>query len=425
MMQPFKTLFRSFFILILPMYSIFFVACEEEPSGIGIDLKLPDQRLDVFFSDTNKIQAYTFTQDSIRSDEPIYSLLGTINDPVFGTADPSFILHILLSEKLYPGENVKVDSLIFIIKPYSFYGDETSEFTLNIYQSLTRIYQDSMYYSNMDVSDSIGINPVGTTNYLPGDSIIMAYLDPTFGEWLLSDTSALVSQSAFQDHFNGFYLTANEFFGGTGAITNMDMISAVTRVSLYYSNSEEDSLFYEFDINSSTAKINLFDHDLSTADDAFKINHLNDNIEDTVSYIQGIGGVYTKLTFPFCETWKDSMPLAVNQAEIILSLYDTSSIQEFLPANEYDLLVKDEEGQFVRIFDNFLGASYFGGVLDDGEIRFNIATHLQDYLEDKNDQNEFYLFVKSQAFTPNRSILTSSLNSKNLKFKFTYTRLSE
>ena len=119
------------------------------------------------------------------------------------------------------------------------------------------------------------------------------------------------------------------------------------------------------------------------------------------------------------------MPLAVNQAEIILSLYDTASIQELLPAEEYELLVKDEEGQFVRIFDNFLGANYFGGVLDDGEIRFNIATHLQDYLEGKNDQNEFYFFVRSQAFTSNRGILTSSLNSKNLKFKFTYTRLSE
>ena len=121
MTQTFKTLFRSFFILILPLYSLFFVACEEEPSGIGIDLKLPDQRLDVFFSDTNKIQAYTFTQDSIRSDEPIYSLLGTINDPVFGTANASFLTQILLSEKLYPGENVKVDSFLFIIKPFSLF----------------------------------------------------------------------------------------------------------------------------------------------------------------------------------------------------------------------------------------------------------------------------------------------------------------
>ncbi|MDX2444750.1 MAG: DUF4270 family protein [Bacteroidales bacterium] len=425
MIQTNKPYFRAFFLLILPLFFLFFTACEEEPSGIGIDLKLPEQRLNVFFSDTSRFQALTFTQDSVRSDEPAVSLLGSMDDPVFGNSKANILTQIVLSERLYPGENAHVDSLLFIIKPGGFYGDENSEFNLSVFQSKTRVYKDSAYYSNLNVTDSLDINSVGSTTYLPGDSLIKIYLNPTFGDWLISDTSALVSQSAFQDHFNGFYVSAEDYLGGTGAVTYIDLLSAETQIIMYYGNSEEDSLVYPFDINTTSARINLFDHNPSTADEAQKIHHLDDNIEDTISYVQGMAGVYTKLVLPFFETWRDSIPMAVNQAQIIISLYDTSSTQDYLPANEYDLFVKNEDGQLNVIFDNYLGANYFGGTLEDGEISFNIATHLQDYLDGKTDENEFYLFVKSQAYIPNRSILTSSLNSKNLKFRLTYTRYSD
>ncbi len=425
MIQTYKSLYRTFFIIISPLFFLFFVACEEEPSGIGIDLKLPEQRLNVFFTDTSKFEALTYTLDSIRSDDQTYSLLGAIDDPVFGRSDAAFITQIVLSDRFEPGENAKVDSMVFILKPVSFYGDENSEFTINMHQSLIRIYKDSAYYSDMSVADSIGINPVGTASFLPGDTLIKVFIDPSFADWMISDTSALVSQSAFQDHFNGFFISAEDYVGGTGAITSLDVISAETQIIMYYSNSEADSLSYFFDINTSTARINLFDHDQSAADAAYKINHLDDDIEDTVAYVQGIAGVFTKLKLPFFETWKDSMPLAVNQAEIIISLYDTSSTQPLMPAEEYDLYVKDENGNYTLIFDNYLGANYFGGVLEDGEITFNVATHLQDYLDGKTDENEFHLFVKTQAFNPNRTIITSSLNSKNLKFRLTYSRYTQ
>lgn len=425
MIQTYKPFYRALIILIFPLFFLFFVACEEEPSGIGIDLKLPEQRLNVFFSDTSKFEALTYTIDSIRSDDQTYSLIGAIDDPVFGRSYANFITQLVLSERLYPGENAKVDSLVIILKPVSFYGDENSEFTINMHQSLTRIYKDSAYYSDMNVADSIVIDPVGTATFLPGDTLIKVFIDPGFAEWMISDTSALVSQSAFQDHFNGFFISAEDYVGGTGAITSIDLISPETQIILYYNNSAEDSLRYFFDINTSTARINLFEHDQSTADPAFKINHLDDDIEDTVAYVQGIAGVFTKLKLPFFETWKDSMPMAVNQAEIIISLYDTSSTLPLMPAEEYDLYVKDENGNYTLIFDNYLGADYFGGVLKDGEITFNVATHLQDYLAGSTDENEFHLFVKTQAYNPNRTIITSSLNSKNLKFRLTYSRYSE
>ena len=54
MFQTYKPFYRALIILIFPLFFLFFVACEEEPSGIGIDLKLPEQRLNVFFSYTSK-----------------------------------------------------------------------------------------------------------------------------------------------------------------------------------------------------------------------------------------------------------------------------------------------------------------------------------------------------------------------------------
>ena len=419
-----KPFFRFLLLIFFPLFFLFIVACEEEPTDIGINFK-PDSKLNIYFSDTLQVKAFTYSQDSIRADETIYNLLGTVNDPVFGTATASFLTQIRLSDKFYPGANASVDSLILIFETNGLYGDSLTGMNMEVYQSFKTIYLDSMYYSNLNLSDSIGTVPLGVQSYTLVDSVIKVYLDPGFGDWLISDTSALVSQSEFQSHFKGFYVTSEELFVGSGGITIINLLSFGSKLELYYRNSETDSLSFDFEIDTYAAKVNLFEHDYSTADEATKIQHLNDHVEDSVVYVQGMAGTFTKLLIPNLSVWKDSMPLAVNHAEFVINMYDEFSNQVFPSAEEFDMMVKNQDETYERPIDSYFGNEYFGGQLNDSIVKFTITTQIQDYLEDKNENNEFYLFVRHQEYKPNRSIFSSPINSNKLKFRFTYTRIKE
>ncbi len=193
---------------------------------------------------------------------------------------------------------------------------------------------------------------------------------------------------------------------------------------LYYHNDEAADLQFQFVISSSAARVGLFEHDHSTADPSLKINHLDDGVEDTVLYVQGLSGVYSKIEIPYLEAWIDSMPLALNHIELEIPLdYNDPTGTVFPKANYYNLYAKNNEGTFQRILDNFFGQDYFGGYIVDSVVRFRITSHLQDFLEQKIDDAEVNIFVRTPSITPSRTIFTSPLNTNRARLRFTYTRI--
>lgn len=425
----------QFFILFL----FFLGACEKEPSEIGLNFKA-HEKLNIFYSDTLTISAFTYSLDSTRSDETPYSLAGVVDDMVFGTSEATFIAQLRLPEVLYPGENIVVDSVILFLLSDSLYmyGDPLTELNLKVYELEKRLYLDSTYYSNLDVSDSISLDIKGSKNFFATDSIVEIHLDNSLGEKILSDTNALKTQEDFLNLFKGFYIEANDIISGDGVISSFNILDYRSRMLLYFSNSEEDSLSFTFIFNESSVRVNLFEHDKSTADPSYKINHIDDDVQDTVIYIQGMAGVYSKITLPYLKNWVDSMPLAVNKAEFIIPLsIDDPTASNVPPPRNFELLYKDEEGVFNTILDSYYSLDYFGGVLeeDDEFIRFTVTSHVQEYLEElsRGDtlaltslKNEFYLRVQNPSFVSNRIILTSPTNVLNkMRFKLIYTKIED
>lgn len=428
-------LILQFFILLL----FFLVACEKEPSEIGLNFKA-HEKLNIFFSDTLTISALTYSLDSTRSDETPYTLAGVVNDMVFGTSEATFVAQIRLPDALYPGENIVVDSVVLYLLTDSLfmYGDPLTELNLKVYELEKKLYLDSAYYSNLDVSDSISLDVKGSQNYFATDSIVEIHLDNSLGEKIMSDTNALKSQDDFLNHFKGLYINANEIVSGDGVISSFNLLDYRSRMFLYFSNSEEDSLYFTFVFNESSVRVNMFEHDKSTADPAYKINHIDDDVQDTVIYIQGMAGTYSKITLPFLKNWADSMPLAVNKAEFIipLSIDDPADVNAPPPRN-FELLYMDEKGELNTILDSYYTSDYFGGILEEEDefIRFTVTSHVQEYLEElsKGDtlassstKNEFYLRVQNPSFVSNRIILTSPTNVLNkIRFKLIYTKIKD
>ncbi|RLD36374.1 MAG: hypothetical protein DRI74_09140, partial [Bacteroidetes bacterium] len=148
------------------------VSCDK-PGDIGEDLVvLDDNKLNVTFTDTLTINAYSVIVDSVTTNKLKYNLLGSYYDGVFGTTTASIYTQMRLSDNNVDfGANAVCDSVILSLDYYGFYGDTASEQTLRAYEVDEKMYPDSLYFSN----DTLSVMPVEIGNqkvvFNPKDSV--------------------------------------------------------------------------------------------------------------------------------------------------------------------------------------------------------------------------------------------------------------
>ncbi len=167
----------------------------------------------------------------------------------------------------------------------------------------------------------------------------------------------------------------------------------------------------------------MYSHDFNTADPAYRIAHLNDNIEDSVSYIQGLAGAFTKLNFPTLINWRDSLPIAINNAELVVNLStDDPNSAEYTPPDYLDIKILDEDGNFETVYDLALGRNYFGGNLQEGIYTFNISNFVHKYLNEYYHDPTLYIFVYADYYQADRAVLNGYNHSGKVELKMTYTK---
>jgi hypothetical protein len=151
-----------------------------------------------------------------------------------------------------------------------------------------------------------------------GDSMIsIPITNSVFQNKLLNaPDSATGSIGAFITFFKGLYVTAEA--GETGAFFMVNLNDAASRLTMYYRNTEflDSTLQFSYVIQDLANRINLFDYDHSQA--VFYPDLGQTGTADTVYYAQGGGGVMGRLDFGQLHTWRDSMPVSINSAKLIL-----------------------------------------------------------------------------------------------------------
>ncbi|MBA7506241.1 hypothetical protein ES706_04922 [subsurface metagenome] len=383
----------------------------------------PGEKINVKYTDDFTLDAYTYSADSVRSDKMGQALLGSKVDPVFGTSKADFITQARLSEAKDFGTNPVADSLVLFLLTAGFYGDGETDQILEVFELIIDLDEDSSYYSNLSLEGILNETFIGTTTFRPSDTLISVKLNTSIAQKIV-DSINYEHQEEFLEVFKGLYVTS-ENVTERGGIVNLDLLSSDSKLTIYY-HTDTDTISYDFVINESSVRINRFSHDYETADIAYEISHLDDSIHDTVIYTMGMGGVYTLIDLSFLESWRDTMPVAINNAEIIVSLsaYDPFS-EMFPPPEKLELKTMNENNEFILVFDALLGDDYFGGKLDEenGLYHFKITIHLQDFLLGKTDDLTVYLFVGDSNISPCRVVLSNGENSNKIKLKLTYSRL--
>lgn len=436
-------------ILFLAAITLILPSCTKDPGKIGTIIQPGDSWLKVRFTDTTSIAAYSVIDDSVRTDELTRNAIGYVNDPVFGATKASFYTQFVLSTNGHNfGEEPHLDSLVLQLVYSGAYADTNTTLTLHTYQISNipdnKIFKDSAYYnrrtfivgetdfSNFSFqprpNDSVYIDSVA---YPPLIRINLSDLSTELGERLLSADSAtnMVDNEAFLEFFRGLYLTPSAV-SSTGAFAYFNLISGGSKLSIYYSNQNDDSLRYDFIISSSAARFNKYEHDFTNASVDLRQQIVNGDstLGEQNFYIQGYAGVKTVIKLPYPKSWRNLVNVAVNEAKLTLP---GGNFAQFYEAPAQLVLVQRlQDGSYELLPDYNDGVSYFGGTYEAESNRyvFRITKYIQSVISDSTTVNYgLYLLVNAGSINPESFIFNGFKpnvdTADRMKLEILYTDL--
>lgn len=453
-MKYFNKYRRLGFAIFFMLFTLIF-SCKE-PDTIGLEVQPPNDQMNVLFSDTTTVVAYAISEDSVRTDETVYNLLGCYKDPVFGTSSASIFAQLRIPADGFPygvTTGLVADSLILGLA-YSggYYGDIRNPQTVKVYEMDQAVYKDSAYYSNKRIAvkptqiaslyftpkpyDSVTVDKV---KYAPH---LRIKIDLNVASKLLQGASTdYTDNTAFLKFFKGICITtvpvnSNDTylpFVDKGAILYFNLLSSLSRMTLYYRHTAAplDTLKYSFVFNEYSTRINKFNHYhfSDAAPDLRKQVAFHDSTLGKKNvYLQSMAGTKVIIKFPYLKNYVSTGRIAINKAELILRVDDADfSISAFSVPPTLALVKVNQNGNYTYLLDEFEGASYFGGTYNSSkkEYRFTITRHLQNILNHDVADYGLALMVSGGSIQASRVVLlgTQSLASR-LRLNLTYTKIN-
>ncbi|NOZ46259.1 MAG: DUF4270 domain-containing protein [Chlorobi bacterium] len=428
----------SFFLLLT------FIACEKDFHELGNQLQPDSEKFIVAYNDSTQVHAYTISDDSVTVNNQLINLLGSYHDPIFGTTTANIITQFNLAianTNFGNADSLTADSIILHLYYDSYYknfsgiqNDFTTDKSLNQYVNIYELNQgisfDTTYTNDFDVENYYDeADLICRTNLIP-DSLkyINIKLPLSFAEhFLFADTSNLTDNESFYNFFKGLYIKADPVVIG-GTIYYINLSSTSSRLSLYYTDmADTTSKQYSFLTSVETPKINLFNHEYENS----SIKNIDNNIEDTVIYIQAMSGLQSRIEIPGLNSWQDSSDIIINRTELIFTVQEENSYyKEYAVPNRLVLkgINEDDTRQYIPdyIQVNENGSLSYTGESYNSEINgysFNITSYFQKLIRKEITTKGFYLYSYGSATNARRAVLRSGRNSNPITLKITYSKI--
>jgi hypothetical protein len=412
-------------------------SCEEKAMKIGNEILPGNDFVTIKSIDTLRVKSYTMYDDSIRTDSPTRSYLGEIYDPYFGSTTAEFVSQIRLGGS-WDDLPFSVDSVKLFLHGLSRVGSSTMKHYLKISEIAEQIYPDSAYYSNKKViTTGFEVSDIEIPILSADTNDLELTVPVEFGNYLLRDTAKLFYSNTvpdFRTFFKGLYFqiqpSPDPMLISLSLAQPTTLGAFVNYFGIFMSNpaGETKEFIFVLDATNKNAAYNKFLHNFSTASPDKKIQHINDSYIDTLSYLQYLNGVYTKVVLPGLAGLKNDPAMkniAVNKARLTIpvqfdgTLYKATSVP-------YSLILRYRSKAGVKYvvpdYDIDPSHNFFNGTLDTvaNVYNFNIPAFVQGYLRDETGQVEPQLEVFQGSGT--RNVILKANNSKTpVKFQFTYT----
>lgn len=473
--------------LLTLLISLFLFASCNKSNTIGLDLD-PANAIQGNLVDTVTVGSKTVTDDPVRTFGSSISQsrypLGSITDNIFGTTNANLVLGVNLPNAAYSfGTNPTIDSAVLVLT-YSapgaastvvtnttfFYGDTTSSnYNVEVHQLQNNLYLESSFLSNKQWAFNPTVlgsysgkikptTPFKITDIVTGkaDTLksvlpqIRIKLNNAFVQSNIANLSpgSLLNNPSFYAAFKGLYVTGKTT--GTGGI--MMINAADSRIEVYYKRQNAttttaiDTVAVNFPITPATGPVAAtVTNQWSTAIN----NQLSDtqNTQFDVTYLQPMGGLRTKVNFPYLSAFTKAVGgrVVINKAELVINLSSGTDSSPFTPSQRLALYRYDIAGQRSFLADDNpptqtgggdpRAVTNFGGFYDstNKQYKFIVTSYLQDLLDGKTVDYGTYLSASAYSsfdFTSSinsaaRSVIGSSKNTTNkIKLNIYYTKIN-
>ena len=433
---------RYYFLwfVIVTAVTISLTACHKDPSKVGFNIQPDSDKIELYSDDSTVLfVSYTIEHDSISTSGLETLVLGSINDPVFGSTQAAFNTQFRLSQvNPFFGKDVTFDSICLHLgyTKDGLWGDSITFMTANVYVLTDSLWLNSdttagATRDNYYATDVIGFDPVpiGTKTFLPQpfDSVetkrfwlkntqdmhapfISIKLDDKFGQDILNDTAALISNDDFLKSFYGLHVDVTPIEGAFGKMLYFNSSSPETRLVLYYTNSDS-SASYSFVIdNKSSLRFNEYktDHSTACADLQNQLAGTSPEVGNQRLYLQPLNGVRIKVNFSGIEKLREKKNIAINEAKLYLN--NAEDYDKTLPPvkDMTMMMYSSKYGKEIVTPDSELGMQYFGGKFDASKNRYvmRITRYLQKrILNPDMDDDNIYISITGASFIANRVVL--------------------
>lgn len=412
-------------ISVLFLLICLFSACKKNWNELGSQL-IATENITVLSFDSLKIKASIHKEDSLSSLNTSSYFLGSFTDADFGSTNANIYTEFRMpSSDVVFGENAQADSIVLSFQIEGFYGDTSSALNISVKEMLEEITSSTTDSSGQDSSiviytdqdfliDNTTIGSLSYTAASSGTTLVNINLTNEFAQSFLdAETLNFEDNTAFQSFFKGLYISCDQYTS-QGMLLELDLLDVSSKLTLYYQNSESDSLSYDFQINSNADKMTRWSHDYSTTNIPNLIGE-----EDLVqAYVQGSVGYRTYLTLPSLESLKDSN-YVIHKAELTIPYIYNENDSVFSIPNKLGLAAVNSQGglEILSEDQNIQGSSYFDGNSNtlDQTYTFNIARYVHKVTE-QGYTNRLALYVPSSVISPERVLISNdAVNSIKLK----------
>ncbi len=231
--------------------------------------------------DTFTLNTFCIAEDSLISDNPAYAVLGSYNDPKFGTVNANFYAQLRLSG-LNPNfgdiSAITIDSVMLGLEYAGYYGEFSAQ-AVEVYEMTEAINVDSVYYSFstktttsadlVEAGNSIftpnpnGITVIGTDTV---DTQLRIKLKNSLGTQLINEAASgginFTSNENFLNYFKGLHVRVNNApqLSGKGGVFYFNLNDPLSKMTIYYTQDGSQKTF-DFLINTECADFNHVDVD--------------------------------------------------------------------------------------------------------------------------------------------------------------------
>lgn len=412
------------FILLI---SVVFTSCKKD-TDIGLSTQPAGDKINTSFFDTLAIEAYTVKNDSVKSKNEAYGLLGNYIDPVFGKVSASFLAHVVpVSDNINFGDSAELVSIKLYLDYKGNYGDSSKSQNIQIYKLSQTIYKDTSYYSFRKASEFYNSATFLTSKLINPSSLYSDSLEidlpSSLGDSILKNKK-IIDKNDLLKYIPGLCITTDTNTIG-GCIMYFNLTSAKSKIVLSYKQNNSDTVVKtcNFVINQNSARVNLFTHDYSNTNFYSQINSTSP-VQDSVFYIQPMAGVRGFIKLPTADKLALKQNVAIVKATLIIPVEQNDlSISTYDVPSKLMLFEKQPNNSDKLPPDFFLGEDTFDGNYypSEGVYKFNITIEMQKLIDGIIPNYGYYL-VSNDLSKSNRVVLTSGINSNKIRLQISYVK---